>query len=277
MNDPQVADPKSLRPAGDFTQAMKDRLAMRLLMRPDRSDGGETLPATAKALELPSSTPEEGATRVQQLVQALAEERLIVPVTVEASPDDPGHKPLDPAKSPLQAVDSPFGASVVAFTSVDDLKRWDPSGRPMAMKSYRVAVGALAGGGSGTLTVNPASPSRTVVPRQAVEALAAGDEWLPAWGDTELKEQLKTLAADACPAIVAVGLRPAKAYGSAAWDGAVAVDLFIDPALALRAAGGDESKASAMLGAAMKAVADSPRLKQASQSIELTPRPVSQA
>ncbi len=248
---------------------------MRLLMRPDRQDSGDALPRTQEAWDLPWGTPELAATRVVELVKALDEERLIVPVTVEASPEDPDHKPLDPATSPLKTIDSPYGHSVVAFTSAHELKRWDPSGRPMTMKAYRVAVAALAGNGSGTITLNPGSPDRTVIPRPAVLALSAGDRWLPAWEDHQLRDQLRSQAQAACPGIINVRLRPEQAYGSSKWDGIVAVDIVVDMGQVLLGAGGDESLARARFGAAMKVISENPRLREASQQVELVPRPAS--
>lgn len=247
---------------------------MRLLMRPDRQDQGQRLPATRAALGLSSDGTKQQAARVEAVVRALAEERLIVPVTVEASPEDPEHKPLAPGSSPLKMVDSPYGPSVVAFTSVDDLKKWDPNGRPMTMKSYRVAVGAAAGHGSGTITLNPSSEGAMLIPRAAVLALAAGDSWLPAWKDEELKAELKAAVQQACGGIVDISLRPEVAFGAESWDGIVAVDVLIDMDKSLRDAGNDESRARANLGAALEAISQNPRLTEAAQRVELVPRPV---
>ncbi len=248
---------------------------MRLLMRPNRRDVGEALPLTQAAWELPEKTPEQSAQRVQALVSALEQERLIVPVTVEADPEDPDHKPLDPRTSPLQTTDSPYGSSVVAFTSADELFRWDPKGRPMTMKSFRVAVAAVASTDSETITLNPGSKRRTIIPRPAVLALAAGDAWLPAWDNPELVKALKARAQEASPGVVGLKLRPAAPYGSGSWDGGVAVDLYIDPQKLKGSAGPAEGKAS--LAAAMKAVSTDPMLKEAAQSVELVPRPVAGA
>lgn len=264
-----------LRSDEQFTQAMKDLLAMRLLMRPDRRDAGEELPRTATAWALPTDTPELAAERTRALTLALAEERLIVPVSVEADPDDPDHKPLDPSSSPLKTTDSPYGHSVVAFTSADELKRWDPDGRPMTMKTYRVAVGALAGRGSGSITLNPGSGSRTLIPRPAVLALASGDSWLPAWEDRELRDELTAAAKTRCPGIIGIGLRPSAAYGASSWDGGVAVDIAFDMREMIVGADGEESRAREMFAGVMKLLSENPRLREAAQQVELVPRPVS--
>lgn len=257
-----------------FTQAMKDRLAMRLLMRPDRSDSGELLPRTEAALALPRANAEEGAKRVEQLVEALAEERLIVPITVEAPPESDDHKPLDPNAGPLKAVAGASGSTLVAFSSAEELRKWDPEGRPMTMKSYRVAVGALAQTETGTITLNPASTTRTVIPRSAVLALSSGDSWLPAWEDGELRTELAALAKQELPAIVNVAIRPTKAYGGSGWDGGVTVELLMDTELAVRAADGNEPVVRARLGKAIEAVTTYARLRESAQQIEIVPRPV---
>lgn len=262
-------------PVGGFTEAMKDRLAMRLLLRPDRSDRGQTLSRTAAALAMPSGSAEEAASRVVYLVTALAAERLIVPIQIEQHPQDPDHRPLDPGRSPLRSIDGPHGPSVVAFTSTEELQNWDPKARPTPQSSARVAIGALAIAGSAlntTVTINPGSPDRIILPRSAVLALASADIWLPAWQDDELKLELTSLAQSALAEIVAIRLKPADAYGQIGWDGGIRVELLID-------VGGvtleQNESFPVRLAAAMRAVSESERLLQSAQSIELVPCPIS--
>ncbi len=246
---------------------------MRLLMRPDRRDLGEALPMTQAAWDLPFGTAEQAANRVSELVKALATERLIVPITVEARPDDPDHRPLDPNKSPLKVTQGPYGDSAVAFTSADELARWDSGGRPMTMKSFRVAVAATAATDSGTIILNPGSPRSALIPRPAVLALSVGDPWLPAWKNTELISQLRGQAKEACSAVVGLKLRPAPT-SDGGWDGGVAVDLYVD---SRKAATEGPSDGKVCLAAALAAVSQNPMLKEAAQRIELVPRPVAVA
>lgn len=263
MAKPRLRDPE------EFTQAMKDRLAMRLLMRPNREDVGDVLPLTEAAWAQPADTPAAAARRVEELVQALASERLIVPVTVEVSPDDPDHKTLTPGKGPLETIEGAFGPSVVAFTSAEELLRWEPKGRPMTMKTYRVAVGALAA--SGTIILNPASPQRTLIPRAAVLALAGGDEWLPPWKNKELTQLLQEAAVAQCPAVVATKVLPSQSYGQNGWDGGVQVEIFADP----KRFGSLDPRGC--VANALRAVGDVPMLKESAQSVELVPKLVSEA
>lgn len=263
-----------LRPPEAFSQAMKDRLAMRLLMRPDRRDTGEVQPRTAEAREMSAKTPDEAAVRVEALVSALSEERLIVPVVVEADPEDPDHKPLDPSTSPLETIDGPDGLRVVAFTSADELKQWDPRGRPMAIKAYRVAVGALAGSGSGAILVDPASEYPVLIPRPAVHALASGDSWLPAWRDNELRQELTDLVRKVLPGAVSARVRPSASGGEMPWDGGVAVEIALDAAKLNIAASGADSGERILLGAAMRELGEYPRLRESAPRVELIPVPV---
>lgn len=278
--------------ATTVTPAMREKLAARLRLRPDRTDRGQVLPQTQMALRLPSATVAQAAARAHALADALGEERLIVPVQVEKEPDDPGHRPLDPRGPLLEATPGPHGATTVAFTSVDELRRWDSQARPMTLPTSQVAAAALSEDGPGTVTVDPRSEFPVILPRAALLALAGGGSWLPAWEDEELVEELRDVAR-VSPGIVGVAIRPgvagtvgtdrratapnSPADDSPLWDGTVAVDVFIDTALARRAAGGDEARAQGDLGRALRALASSARLRESAQRVELVPRPVAAA
>ena len=167
----------------ELTENQRAKLAQRLtLPNPDRSDLGQELPLTKAALDLKCAGPRDCVTRVVAVAEALSTERLIVKVPVEAPPQSPDHAPIDVrfgARIPLETVEGPYGASVTAFSSVDELKQWDPQARPLTMEASRVAVIAATTPGSGALVINPGSKRRVDLPRSTVLSLAAGDSWLP--------------------------------------------------------------------------------------------------
>ena len=72
------------RPA--ITEEQRHRLAQRLsMMSHDRSDVGQALPRTARALAVGEGS-DAGRTRLEALVDALVFERVIVPIDVEPDP-----------------------------------------------------------------------------------------------------------------------------------------------------------------------------------------------
>lgn len=132
------------------------RLQGRLEGRPDRSDTGRLLPLTEKALR--SNYPPA------ELAQAFLVERVLLvagePVRIE-------------------------NGCVLAFTSLATLLAADTNARPVQKSGIEAAMLAI-GQNCPRLLVD----GKWVLPRPAVEALAAGDSWLPPWEDAELQDDL---------------------------------------------------------------------------------------
>lgn len=132
------------------------RLQGRLEGRPDRTDTGRLMPMTEKALR--STYPPA------ELVQAFLVERLLLV-----------------AGEPVRVEDG----CVLAFTSLARLIEMDPQARPVQKSGIEAAMLAI-GQDCPRLLVD----GQWVIPRPAVEALAAGDSWLPPWEDAELQYDL---------------------------------------------------------------------------------------
>lgn len=162
---------------------------------PFANDLGQALPLTAAALAAagPQISNDWWAMGKQQemLTAALGTERLLVPAPIEQTPGRDG-KPCESGS--LLTANSPLGPAVVAFSCLAQMQAWNPSARPVPMDSARVALVALASSG-GRLLVDPAGAA-VLLGRPALAALASGDKWLPAWRDTELIAQLRTLVAE---------------------------------------------------------------------------------
>ena len=171
-----------------------ERLQSRLQQQVDRADRGQLMPKTAVALGFPAP-----AERLDALVGALSSERVIVPVPVEPHPsagDCHQLRDFSPqVGAPLQVAESPAGPAVVAFSSAQELAEWQPEARPMVLGTQKCALTAI-GCGTPLLWVDPAGAS-IVIPRAAVEALAAAGPWLPAWENPHLQEELTEVARSA--------------------------------------------------------------------------------
>ena len=274
----------------ELTDNQKAKWAQRLAMpNPDRSDVGSELPLTAAALDLECADLRQCVARTVALSRALATERLIVKVPVEAHPDSLDHAPVDVAsgaRAELETVETPYGPAVPAFSSVEELKAWDSMARPMTMPASRVAVMAAVTEGSGAVVINPGSRRQVVLPRSAVLALAADDQWLPIVDDHDLCAQLLEVGRAAFPGVVGVKISPtqesalpsnnALRFGEAsvpdgpAWDGAVQVDVYVD----LNAGPRDPYVARNDLALALAQIAANPRLKEGAAKVDIVPRPV---
>lgn len=236
-----------------ISDEQRARLAQRLARRVDATDRGDALPATAAALALP-----EGPVRLEALVEALAVERVIVPVLVEGRAQaDAGHHPggVVEASFPVTHTDR-AGAALSVYTSAAALAADRPGARPMPSPVRTPALAALVDTG-GRIVVDPAGAA-VVLPRPATAALAQGDRWLPAWRDGELLAELRRLAgAGESGAIVDVRV----AFGG---DVLTRVELVV-------AADGRARKARAALAGALTAIGSSPRLRAAVDRVELVP------
>ncbi len=236
-------------------------------MKPDRSDLGELLPDTAKALALPTDGAPRAAHRSWSLQKALNRERLVVPIPVEQHPDlGHGHQEQGLGEEdfiPLKTTATIFGPTVVAFTSADELLRWDAEARPMTMSAQRVAVIAGMTTQVGALLVNPASEAPVFLPTPAVHALAAKDDWLPAWEDGELSSDLLQAARSNCAGVLEVRIVPGESAQQEDWMGGVEVQVLVD---------GNSAENRSQLANALSAIAAEPRLKMAGQSVEIAPK-----
>lgn len=167
------------------------RLNARLQRPTDRTETGQLLPKTAAAIALPG-----GSARLEALVTALLEERLVVPVPVEGHPEKGGsHQTHDLQAALLPdpvAASSVAGPALVAFTSARSLLDWDPSGRPMPVTAQKLALTAVASGRY-PIWVD-AQTTNLLIPTPAVLALAKGHAWQPPWRDEELLTDLQRRA-----------------------------------------------------------------------------------
>lgn len=174
----------------ELNEAQRNKLAARLAMKVDREDFGQLLPATAAALRL--GITEGGVARLEALARALRDERVIVPINVEADPREMGtHANIEPGSceaADFARVTMRGRDALVAYSSAIELETNRPGARPMTLPFQKVALTALVETG-GRIVLNPGTDA-VLMPRSCVAALAQGDQWLPAWRDEELLAQL---------------------------------------------------------------------------------------
>lgn len=106
-----------------------------------------------------------------QVIVALSSARLLVPVVavLDEADESGGDKSSHMATVTLVQADGRRG--LLAFTSQDSLKQWDPDARPVPSWSPNVAAAAVAEGASGVL-LDIAGPIRFAIDGPALQALA---------------------------------------------------------------------------------------------------------
>lgn len=249
----------------ELNEAQRNKLAARLAMKVDREDTGQLLPATAAALALGST---EGAVaRLEALAQALHDERVIVPINVEADPRETGeHMNVEPGSceaADFACVTIAGRDTLVAYSSAIELETSRPGARPMTLPFQKVALTALVETG-GRVVLNPGTHA-VLMPRSCVAALAQGDQWLPAWRDKELLSELYQRCQDlpAEQAVRELRVEPAE-------DGMlVRIEVRVD-----RAALSVMDDPRLALGELLAALQEAERLKVVGDRIELVPLPV---
>jgi hypothetical protein len=78
-------------------------------------------------------------------------------------------------------------AALLAFTSVAAMAAWDSAARGIPARAETVAQAAL-GDGAAAVLVDVAGPVRATVAGHALEVLASGRAWPPAYDDDEVQE-----------------------------------------------------------------------------------------
>jgi hypothetical protein len=124
-------------------------------------DTGSADPTLAAAL----AAYAEDAAREPEVLAALAEARLLVPVVAQLGEAETGPDGLARDKSADMAAVLMRGAdgrlALLAFTSLETLHRWDPEARPVPVPARTAALAALQDGAE-ALLVDTAGPVRYV-------------------------------------------------------------------------------------------------------------------
>jgi hypothetical protein len=142
------------------------------------------------------------------VVAALRGVRLLVPLLAqlgESGIGPTGQKVDKSADLALVTVGAPDGRRVLpAFSSVDAMRRWNATARPIPVESERAALAAAAED-TDLIVLDPRSDTEFVVRRPAVWALGRGVPWRPPAGDEDVLAAFRAATASE-PAVVGVRL-----------------------------------------------------------------------
>ncbi|MDJ0357373.1 SseB family protein [Paenarthrobacter sp. PH39-S1] len=182
-------------------------------------DDGATDAGYAAALAaLGARTGDEAA-----VVHSLASARVFVPILAQvarahvASNGLASDKESDMALVTLTAPDGRRALPV--FTSTENLTRWNPQARPVAVYAPRAALSAVAEEAQ-LMVVDPAAPQTFVLRRPAVWALARQQRWLPSYADPQIASALAgSMAALGHPALLGIRAEPGAGIVSADHEG----------------------------------------------------------
>ncbi len=197
-----------------------------------------------------------------EVVAALGAARLLVPLVTDRGDEGigPHGQLVDKTQElALVTVEGPDGRVVLpVFSSVDAMRMWNPSARPIPVSAPRAALAAAADR-AGALVLDPGSPTEFALRRTGFEALATEGVFVPCFADEQVLEAF--LAATAGEVVVrAVQLAPGDP--DARLSGAeLVVQLTLEPGLsreeldALLARLGDAWAASALIAERVDSIA----------------------
>lgn len=135
-----------------------------------------------------------GTAGPEAVVDALRESRLLIPLVARLGEEAEGVGGLKADKTQelsIVTVAGPDGRSVLpVFSSVDAMRRWDPSARPVPVDGRRAALAAVAEG-TELLVLDPVSDHEFAVRRPAVWAVAEGASWLSSPEDAAVLAALR--------------------------------------------------------------------------------------
>jgi hypothetical protein len=186
-------------------------------------DTGEADPKVTEAL----NDWQHGAGSERDALRALAAARFLVPVVAILTAQDQETKAEKESEMALPTLIGHDGrAAIIAFTSVETMRRWRPDARPVAAPAARVWHAAVAEGQS--VVIDVAGPVPFVIEGARLASLAEGQQPPFPYEDPDIRAVIEAAVA-AEPAITGYTLAP----GS---DADLAVTLRLADAVAMEAA-----------------------------------------
>ena len=188
MNPDRFADSAGVPWAGRHFEA-----------NPWADDDGTADAALLKAID----DFQAGRIHAEQVHQAMHSARLLVPLVAnlgEAGEGAHGQTVDKSADLSIVSVSSPDGqVALPVFSSVAAMAVWDKTARPVPIESSRVAL-AAASEGNGRIILDPGSPSKFVIRKNAFRALAESKPWVHPCRNSSVKAEFATVI-DAHPEI----------------------------------------------------------------------------
>ena len=157
---------------------------------PHAADDGSADPALLAAL----LRFRAGEGSQAEVVDAFRAARVLVPLVAEKGDEGVGPTGLKVDKTQelsIVTVAAPDGRRVQpVFSSVDTMRRWDATARPIPVEAVRVALSA-SGEQTDLIVLDPASDTEFVLRRPAVWAVAQGQRWEPSFLSPEVFTALR--------------------------------------------------------------------------------------
>lgn len=152
---------------------------------PHASDDGSADPALLAAL----TRFRAGEGSQAEVVDAFRSARVLVPLIAEKGEEGVAPSGLTVDKTQelsIVTVAAPDGRSVQpVFTSVETMKQWDATARPIPVEAVRVAL-AASSEQTDLIVLDPAAETEFVIRRPAVWAIAQAQTWEPSFLSPEV-------------------------------------------------------------------------------------------
>lgn len=152
---------------------------------PHAADDGSADPALLDAL----TRFRAGQGSQVEVIDAFRAARVLVPLVAEKGEEGvaPSGLPVDKTQElSIVTVAAPDGRRVQpVFTSVDTMRRWDATARPIPVEAVRVAL-AASSEETDLIVLDPASETEFVIRRPAVWAIAQAQAWEPSFLSPEV-------------------------------------------------------------------------------------------
>ncbi|WEK14042.1 MAG: SseB family protein [Candidatus Microbacterium phytovorans] len=157
---------------------------------PHAADDGSADPALLAALmRFRAGTGDQ-----VEVVDALRSARVLIPLIAEKGEEGLAPSGLRVDKTQelsIVTVAAPDGRRVQpVFSSVDTMRRWDATARPIPVEAVRVALSASSED-TDLIVIDPTSETEFVVRRPAVWAIAQGIPWEPSFHSPEVFRALQ--------------------------------------------------------------------------------------
>lgn len=147
---------------------------------PHAADDGTADPALLAAL----LRFRAGEGSQSEVVDAFRSARVLIPLIAEKGDEGIGPTGLSVDKTQelsIVTVAAPDGRRVQpVFSSVDAMRRWDATARPIPVEAVRAALAASADD-TDLIVLDPASETEFILRRPAVWAVAQGEPWDPSF------------------------------------------------------------------------------------------------
>ncbi|MBG6107797.1 SseB family protein [Frigoribacterium sp. CG_9.8] len=131
------------------------------------------------------------------VVDTIRDSRMLIPLVAHLGESDIGAHSLMVDKSAelsIVTVAGPDGRNVMpVFSSVEAMRRWNPTARPVPADAVRVAL-AAASEGTELVVLDPTSPTEFVIRRPALWAIAQSQPWIPSYLDAGILSEFRAAA-----------------------------------------------------------------------------------